>query len=189
MHTDVSNQEINGVKIVIDDQAAEHRPYKIKNYVLRYLKYIPKDDIVPGMTIRLLDSIPPHIPNKHAAAACYEHGEAPPVIDLYLKEALGYLPDAALSSPFCGRLLNFIFLSLFGKVFIAASLFHEIGHLRQAVTIEHQSSLEEDAKQYENSLLSTTFPFRQRNYSVLNGIYRLLYRKRIAFADEKGKER
>jgi hypothetical protein len=105
------------------------------------------------------------------------------LIEIYLYECLGDMPKIAVEHRILGVLRNKIFLFLFGKIFLAGDLFHEVGHLRQSSILweasDSNDKSEEDAFKYENMLLGVAFPFFQHHYSTVNAIYKWLYRARI----------
>ncbi|HVN97854.1 MAG TPA: hypothetical protein VMT62_15600 [Syntrophorhabdaceae bacterium] len=180
--------EINGALITIEDYAIDHRQYPIRKYLAKYVRLVPKEDLASEIVIRLFDRIPHYVQNKKVAAACYppeqmNNGNLRTLIEIYLYECLGDMPKIAAEHRIVGVLRNKIFFFLFGKVFLAASLFHEVGHLRQShLWLEGPESNdkdEADAVKYENILLEMAFPFSQHHYSLVNAIYKWLYRVRI----------
>lgn len=181
-----------GVAITLVDFAEKHCRYKIRQYIAKFLLAVPAEDLRGITRIRLHDDVPLHIPNRNAAAGFFapEQTENDGTwIEIYLGPTLLYLPDMEKEGAMFVHFRNVIFLRLFGRIFLAASLFHEIGHHKHSVflprELETETESEEKAVSYENSLLSIAFPFLQQYYTVFNTCYRWLYRHRINYANQK----
>lgn len=76
------------------------------------------------------------------------------------------------------------FIHTFGKLFIVDTLFHELGHhiysatLTEIVKTDDRVS-EAYANEYANEMYGKMYPLAKRHYGIINGLYHLIYWRRI----------
>lgn len=168
----------------INDNAVMYKQYDIKKYVIKYLKAVPKEDLHGIARINIYDDSPSHFP-KDKSGGYYPAGSLgqSAEIDLFLDQILGCMLNETREKAFLSMLSNELFLLLAGKLFLANTLFHEIGHHKYAIIspkqYKTQEEIEEDAKTYATQLLWKIYPVRYRYYNAMNKLYKFLYKKRI----------
>jgi|SRR5208283_2635915 len=182
----MKNMKIKNCKFdfKVNDLTSEHNKYHVSKYIFKYLKVVPEEDLRGIENINIYDDTPSHFP-KHMSGGYYSPNTVSrgAEIDLFLNHMLGYMTQVAEKNTLLNRLSNKIFLMLFGKLFIANTLFHEIGHHKYNVispkAYKTEADAEKDAKNYADNLLEKIYPLLPRHYTILNKLYKDLCRKRI----------
>ena len=180
--------KIGEQEIEINDHTKEYKKYDVLKYILKYLYYVPIEDLKFIGKINIYDDSPSYFP-KDRSGGLYPLGYISEYaeLDLYLNHILAYMPHISKDS-FTSKIKDKFYLMTSGKLFIASTLFHEIGHHKYDVvspkeyrTIEEQ---EKDATDYENELLWKAHPFIYRNYNIFNRLYKYLHRRRLKKAQQ-----
>ncbi|GBE38172.1 TPR repeat-containing protein YrrB [bacterium BMS3Bbin08] len=173
-------------EIEIVTHTQKYKPYEIEKNIIEYLYKVPKRDLKGISKINIYDDCPDYFPENIAGSYYPRELKGKAEIDIYLYHALPYM----LVDELLARFRNKLFLLLFGKVFIAYHLFHEIGYHKYTEIFpklyKHKDKEEsdKDAVDYSNKLLGNVFPFRMRYYNFFNILYKFLYRERIKKAEK-----
>ena len=108
-------------------------------------------------------------------------------IDIYLYQSLGYMGLGWSTRSLMSRISDRVFLLLFGKFFLAEVVLHELGHHKYDSILKKQyrtaEEKEDDADKYSLTHYRKAYPFVARYYNIVNGVYRLLFKKRIALGN------
>jgi hypothetical protein len=158
----------------------------IEKMIVKYLHKIPKEDIKGLGKINVFHSTPDNFPRKISGKFYSKKWRRKGVaeINIYLYQTLAYM---LIDEPFAW-FRNKIFLIMFGKLFLANILFHEIGHHKYTDVSPkkymNKEDEEKDAVDYATKLLWKAFPLRYRYYDFFNKLYRFLYKKRIKKAEK-----
>lgn len=157
----------------------KYKNFGIEKMIINYLNEIPPEDLKGLGKINIYHDTPDYFTRKISGGYYSKEQKVIAEIDIYLYRALPYI---LINEPFAS-LRNKIFFIMFGELFIASTLFHELGHHKYTDVIHKQyrddEASEKDAEDYATKLLWKVFPFRYRYYSFFNELYRFLYKKRI----------
>jgi hypothetical protein len=164
----------------------KYKDYGIEKMIIKYLYKIPLEDLKGLGKINIYHDTPDYFPRKISGGYYSKEQKGVAEINIYLYHALAYM---LVEGPYTW-LRNKIFLMSFGKLFIASTLFHEIGHHKYTDVFpkkyKDKEEYEKDAVDYANKLLWEVFPFRFRHYHFFNNIYKILYKERIKKAEKIG---
>lgn len=181
--------EINEHIIInINDATVKCRTYNPSIYISKYILYVPKNDLVGIENINLYDFSPEHFP-RGKSGGYYpprSHGDLAE-IDIYVDSVLGNITSFPHRYKVLSKLNNHIFVYLFGQLFLADCLFHEIGHHKftSEASIINASDIEASekyAQNYANCILRSVYPSLPIFYSAFNWFYKTLYKSRIRYA-------
>jgi len=174
------NSRVKNSNTELRNYSKDYKNYNLERSINKSLNVVPAEDLVGIDKINIYDSAlqseqsgkyhPPNLTGKGAE------------IDLYLHQTLGYMTLIQRRNNIFDKIRNEIFLISFGRLFIAGTLFHEIGHHKYATIVsKHYSASveqEEGANNYANTLLLKNFPII-KYYGLVNALYNLLFWRRI----------
>jgi hypothetical protein len=169
------------VSVQLKDHTTLYKPYGISKRLSTLMDIIPNEDLQGLSAIHIYDdSFPKEITGKYYPAGVRDQFAE---IEIYINQTLGHL--VLISDEKCRfhTVRNRVFLSTFGMMFLAESLFHEIGHHKfMGVDLkEYKTSTDQetDAKNYADQLVRKAFPYLLLYYPFTNMIYHLLFRRLI----------
>ncbi len=105
------------------------------------------------------------------------------VVHIYIDNSLLFITTFQHKYSRLGQVCDKVFVLLFGRIFIANCLFHEIGH-HKFMTVNKTSGGvdgENYARDYAYRLLNKHI-YLAHSFKVLDWVYRALYKKRIDHA-------
>lgn len=173
------------VDIIINDFTIEYKKYKIYKLVTKYLRLVPSEDLKGIKLINIYDDKPVHFP-KHFAGGYYRGGLLSKYaeIDIFLNQTLRYMIQTSKKNLF-SKLRNRFFLKLFGRLFVAHVLFHEIGHHKFCEKTEVLEKEEKTATDYADELIAKAHPFIYSNYYFFDRIHKYIFQKGIHRAEQQ----
>lgn len=182
------------MNIKVIDSTEIYSTYGLKRYVLRYLGALPEEDLFGIDKAIIYDDSPPELGFVISGGYSGMKPDGSAEIYLYVGPMLGFMIETTNHDELFPRVMNRVFLVLFGRMFVADAVFHEVGHYRYEVSRpEGETSTRHDeehaAGEYAIAMLARTFPVNQRYYNFFNWLYKMLYRKRIKRAAEFRRER
>ena len=164
---------------------------KFSSYIKKSLDRVPAEDVKDIEKIVIRDSRLPHSP------AIIRGGYYPPtsdtgaVIHIYIDENLGHMKSFHRRKNLITSMCDALFIAAFGRLFVVATLYHEIGHhvheMSEPGVNQKDGRAETYATRYENKLFRKSNPAVARFYGSINALYRFIYAKRIAWDNEVGK--
>jgi hypothetical protein len=175
-----------GVNIFDFTQAFNGKAFH--RYIKRALSYVPGEHLQQIESINIYDDCPSHFP-VIAQGSHYPSTSKGARIDLYLNQCFGHMVSFHKKRNSITDFFDRIFAHTFGKLFLIHTLYHEIGHHVFHVTSACESkgvndTEEKYAEEYADNIYGNAYPMAQRYYDVLNRIYHLIYRHRIAKDNE-----
>jgi hypothetical protein len=175
----------NDLMIKINDFTRECKKHNSLSRVMTLISYVPVEDLEDIEFINLYDSPPSHLPQDKSGSYYFpSYVSTGATIDIYVDRTLGDISHLPHRLSILKIISDKLFICLFGKVFLASCLFHEIGHHRYYLNqIEGSIDNEEDyANVYADRIIGNVYPLLPKFHSLVNKAYHLLYRKRIQFA-------
>jgi len=185
--------EIGGKDILLIDEAPRHHRYPVWRHIARFLKQVPEDHLANLDHIILLDEAPCYDKDNTAGRYCSPANTgAGAAIVLFLSNTLAFMPMETKNSLWSAIKDGFC-LWFFGRMFLASTLFHEIGH-HYYVTVLHkvrdtEEANEADARAYQDEYLSRISSFRL-NAARLRKEYLFVFGDRVSwFLNERLKRK
>ncbi|HBG92760.1 MAG: hypothetical protein A2X54_10240 [Nitrospirae bacterium GWF2_44_13] len=160
-----------------------------RRYIEEALTCVPKEHLKSVENINIYDECPSHFPVVARGGHYPFTEEEGAELDIYLNQNLGHLLPENHPKGKLSRFLDAVFIRTFGKYFIIHTLLHELGHhvynLKATIqTKDDDTASENFAEQYANDIYNKTYPLHHRYYWLFNGLYHLLYWRRIMKDDE-----
>ena len=152
-----------GIQVI--DHTTSFDLTSLHSYIQKALSCVPEEDLKLFTTLNFYDKCPMHFPigamGGYYAATAKKGAE----IDIYVDESLGHLSSLHRRRGKITELFDYIFIHTFGKTFIAATIFHEVGHLvfdaASSSGDPDKDASEEYAENYVPGLYGKLHPFQQ----------------------------
>ena len=153
-------------------------------YIEKALSYVQHVQLKGVENINIYDKSPENFPIVARGGYCAPTLEKGADLNIYLDQNLGHMLSLHKKRNKFTDVLDGIFVHTFGKLFIVDTLFHELGHhIYNATSTEiaktDDKASEEYANEYAIEMYGKMYPLAQRHYGIINGLYHLIYWRRI----------
>ena len=181
MNNDINISKFRGVSIV--DYTHAFNMDFFRKYIEEALTAAPEEHLKSVENINTYDECPSNAPVIAMGGYYPTEENKGATLDIYLDQSFGHLlsdiPKGKLS-----RFLDALFISSFGKYFIIHTVLHELGHhvyhmTATSETKNNNEASEKYAEEYANGIYNKRYPLQHKFYWLFNGLYHLLYWRRI----------
>ncbi len=174
----------------IIDHTTEYNGQKYKGLIEKLIGHVQKRDLENVKTINIFDHCPSHYPVIAQGAYWIRNSKDNGAIDIYLDQCFGHMLSYHNESGITQKVSDRIFVLLFGQKHLTDTLFHEIGHLvyEKRVKKVNQTESEKFAVNYATEHFNKVYKKLNKHYSLVNGVYHILYKKRIQHDNKKRKK-
>ena len=163
----------------IIDHTQRYDGQKLRKYLLEAIQYVPENDLNNIGIINIYDSCPTNYPVIAQGAFWPATFDKTGAIDIFLDQVFGHMLTYQKNEGFLKTVTNEIFIRTFGKLHLADTLFHEIGHHVYEYSKNNKKKSEQFADNYALKIYSKMHPIISRRYQFFNSIYHLLYSSRL----------